>query len=145
VKDTGAYMNDDVSGSVKKRRIRKEDWAQVETFITKELDKRKDSQFRKDHERKWKEVDRQIRMEEMQRVTEAGQPAPASWNSVFELGELSKASEIICADIRRITFPQDRFWLEAHVEIPPKMTVRRVRWLRTRRNRRLLTGPTGVS
>lgn len=114
-------MEDDVV-PIKKRRVRKDDWAQVETFIKKELDKRVQSKFRQDHERKWKEVDRQIRMEEMQRVTEVGQPAPPSWNSVFELGELSKASEIICADIRRITFPQDRFWLEAHIEIPPRMT-----------------------
>lgn len=119
--DTGAFMEDD-SPTVKKRRVRKDDWEKVGKFITDELKKRENSQFRKSHETKWREVDRQIRMEEMKRLTAAGQEMPVTWNAVFELGELSKASEIICADVRRITFPQDRFWLEAHVEIPKQIT-----------------------
>jgi hypothetical protein len=108
--------------SVKKRRVRKDDWAKIEKFVKNEHEKRENSNFRRDHERKWKEVDRQLRMEEMVRVTEAGQKLPPTWHHIFELGELSKASEIICADVRRITFPRDRSWFEAHVELPLEMT-----------------------
>lgn len=108
--------------NVKKRRIRKDDWTKIEKFVKDEHEKRKNSQFRKDHERIWSEVDRQIRMEPMARVTDKGQKLPPSWHSIFELGELSKASEIICADVRRITFPRDRSWFECHVELPIEIT-----------------------
>lgn len=115
--DTGASMEDDIEApKVKKRRVKKDDWSKIEAFIKGELEKRRDSKFRKSHEEKWKEVDRQIKMEPLMKIPAAG--SPTEWYSALELGELSKASEIICADVRRITFPQDRFWLEAHVEIP---------------------------
>ena len=107
--------------SVKKRKIRDKDWDKVQTFIKNEHDSRKKSQFRVHHESIWKEVDRQIKMEPMKRVTQAGKAVKKSWNSAFELGELSKASEIISADIRRITFPQERHWFDSHVEIPPQL------------------------
>jgi len=106
---------------VKKRKIRDKDWEKVQIFIKGELDSRKKSQYRVHHESIWKEVDRQIKMEPMKRVTQAGKAVKKSWNSAFELGELSKASEIISADIRRITFPQERHWFESHVEIPPRL------------------------
>jgi hypothetical protein len=103
---------------VKKRKISNKDWEKVQIFIKSELDSRKKSQYRVHHESIWKEVDRQIKMEPMKRLTQAGKAVKKSWNSAFELGELSKASEIISADIRRITFPQERHWFESHVEIP---------------------------
>jgi hypothetical protein len=102
----------------KTRKIRQKDWENVSRFIKKELDHRRDSQYRKDHETIWKEVDRQLKMQPMKRMTSEGREIPPSWNSAFELGELSKASEIISADVMRITFPQERDWFEAHVEIP---------------------------
>lgn len=100
---------------IKKRKIRKEDWDEVQTFVKKELDNRRTSEFRKSHEKIWKEVDRQIKMQPMVRLNEVGQKMPPSWNSAFELGELSKASEIICADVMRIMFPED--WFLAHVDL----------------------------
>src|SRR3990167_3899815 len=81
-----------MADDVKKRRIRKEDWGKIELFVNGELEKREKSDYRRDNERKWAEVDRQLRMEAMARVNEAGQKMPDSWNSVFELGELSKVS-----------------------------------------------------
>lgn len=101
----------------KKRKIRETDWKKLETYINGEVDARKKSQFRKDHEQRWKEVDRQLKMKEMQRFSASGQPIPNTWHNVFELGELSKASEIICDDVMRIIFPDDRRWFEAHVEL----------------------------
>lgn len=102
---------------VKNRRINKADIAKVEDFIKGELSSRKDAQFRKDKEAKWKEIDRQLAMTPMERLDPTGKALPKSWHNVFELGELSKASEIIAADTVRITFPSDRKYFETHVEI----------------------------
>jgi hypothetical protein len=106
---------------VKKRKIRRTDWLKVEEFVRKELQSRKDNPFRKAHERKWKEIDRQISMEPMSKLAANGKELPPSWESAFELGELSKASEVITADVMRLIFPQSRTWMEAHVK--PPMTV----------------------
>jgi hypothetical protein len=103
---------------VKRRKIRKTDWLKVEEFLKKELSKRKDSTFRKAAETKWKEIDRQIAMEPMKKYLPGGKEAPQSWQSAFELGELSKASEVICADVMRLIFPSNRSWFEAHVKTP---------------------------
>jgi len=104
---------------VKRRKIRRSDWAKVEEFLKRELQARKDNPFRKAHERRWKEVDRQVAMEPMGKFGPGGKELPPSWQSAFELGELSKASEVICADVMRLTFPQNRTWMEAVVK-PPK-------------------------
>ncbi|UOF80919.1 head to tail joining protein [Caudoviricetes sp.] len=103
---------------IKNRRINKNDIKKVEEFITAELDSRKNAQFRKDAEEKWREIDRQLAMKPMDRVDSTGKKLPKSWHNVFELGELSKASEIITADTMRIAFPSDRKYFEAHVEVP---------------------------
>lgn len=107
---------------VKKRKIQRKDWDHVQAYIKKEHDNRSKSEYRKKHEVIWKEVDRQITMEPLQRMSEAGRPMPPSWNSAFELGELSKVSEIISADVRRIIFPQERDWFETHVELEKQIT-----------------------
>jgi len=107
---------------VTKRRIRpKTDFAKIEAYVKKEYDARKDSHFRKEHERIWKEVDRQVEMSPMKRVSMDGKPINPGWHSVFELGELSKASEIIAADVMRIIFPDDRSWFEPHVKLERRL------------------------
>ena len=107
--------------TVKKRKIRKTDWEKVQAFIKKELQYRKDNPFRKAHETIWKEVDRQISMEPMKKYYPNGKEIPPSWNSAFELGELSKASEVITADTMRLIFPSSRSWMEPHVKPPVKL------------------------
>jgi hypothetical protein len=101
--------------AVKERKIRNADWNKVETHVTAIYDERKDSTFRKENEEKWKEIDRQIAMNTMRRVDEKGKELPPSWHNVLELGELSKASEIITSDVMRITFPTDKVWFQPHV------------------------------
>lgn len=101
----------------KQRRIKKADWDKVEGYIKKVYKERKDADFRAKHEGVWKEVDRQIAMETMQRVDEAGKPRKPDWHNVLELGELSKASEVITSDVMRITFPNDRAWYQPHVKV----------------------------
>lgn len=107
---------------VKKRKIRKTDWQKVESFLKKELETRKSNPYRKSHERKWKEVDRQVAMEPLGKFGPSGKELPPDWQAAFELGELSKASEVITADVMRLTFPQNRTWMEAHVKPPTTVT-----------------------
>src|SRR3990167_9117679 len=102
----------------KKRRITKKDWDKVAEFTKNELDSRRNDKFRKMHETIWREVDRQIAMNPMKRYTKDKQVVDEEWRSVMELGELAKASEIITADVMRLTFPSTRMWFESHSEPP---------------------------
>lgn len=102
---------------VAKTKITDKDFKKVEGIIKAELAKRKDSQFRKDAERKWKEVDRQVNLTPVE-VENAD-----DWLNIFELGELAKASEIMTADILRVVFPEARTWFEAHVEMQSDLDV----------------------
>lgn len=107
----------EVKPAAKERRITKKDWQKVEDFLKQELQDRKKSDFRTLAEKKWKEVDRQIEMEPLIKVPRDGAEVDQGWHNVIELGELSKASENISADIRRIIFPQARFWFDAYADI----------------------------
>ena len=102
------------------KRIQKKDWDAIEQYIKDELAKREGSDFRKRHENIWKVVDRQVAMESMTRVARDGKET--DWRNAIELGELSRASEIISADVKRFAFPTTRSWFEAHTEIPTEMT-----------------------
>jgi hypothetical protein len=100
---------------VKKRTITEDDWSSIESYISSELGARKNLTFRKDHEAIWTEVDRQVAMKPMKRIVDDKEVA--DWHSTIELGELSKASEVISADVRRMIFPQARSWFESHSEM----------------------------
>lgn len=101
----------------KNRRVFARDWDRVEEFVNDELKTREKADFRREHEKIWKEVDRQLQMREMQRVTADGKPVKWTWQNAMELGELAKAQEIICADVMRIMFPADRSWFQPHVKL----------------------------
>lgn len=103
---------------VKKRKITRKDWDSCAEKVRAELKSRQDQKFRKAHEIIWKEVDRQVAMEPMKRYSKDGKKIDPEWRSVMELGELSKASEIITADVMRNTFPSNRSWFDVHSEIP---------------------------
>lgn len=103
---------------IKRRKIRKEDWTRLAEYVTDTLNTRKADQFRRDHEQIWTEIDRQVAMKPMTISPKAGaRREEVNWRNVLELGELSKAKEIIEADVMRITFPQDRRWFEAHTDL----------------------------
>lgn len=105
----------------KRRIIPKQDFKRIEEYVKKEHESRKNSTFRKKHEHIWTEIDRQVAMDPMQRVSQDGKQLKPGWHSVFELGELSKASEIIAADVMRIIFPDDRTWFEPHVKLEAQL------------------------
>jgi hypothetical protein len=101
---------------IKKRRITNKDWDKVGEKVKLTLDERRRDKFRLMHEAIWREVDRQINMQPMRRYNK-GKEIDQEWRSVLELGELAKASEIITADVMRLTFPATRTWFEGHSEI----------------------------
>lgn len=101
-------------------KITRKDWDRVETFLNDELTKRKNSDARRSHEGIWKEVDRQVQMRPMLKMNRDGSQVDMGWHNVVELGELSKSSENISADVRRILFPASRFWNEPHCDLNDK-------------------------
>lgn len=105
---------------VKKRRITRADWQKVESFISEELQNRKNNRFRKMHESIWKEVDRQVAMQPMKRIVDGREVS--DWHSTVELGELAKASEVITADVRRMIFPHSRAWFRPHADLGEKVS-----------------------
>ena len=105
------------SKSIKKKRIQEKDIETIEQFVRKELSRRRESKFRKHAEERWKEVDRQVRMEKMTKVSQDGRTAPPDWHATIEIGEMSKALEIISSDVRRLIFPNDRTWFEPHIKL----------------------------
>lgn len=103
---------------LRSKRIQEKDIDTMEQFIGNELSRRRESQHRKSAERRWKEVDRQVRMEPMMRLDRDNQPIRGDeWRAAVEVGELSKALEIVSSDVRRLIFPNDRTWFEAHSKI----------------------------
>lgn len=108
--------------AVKKRKItlQGKDGDNVAAFIKRTLEKRKGSKHRKQAEAMWRVVDRQVAMESMSRNKKNPQSG-GEWRSAIELGELSRASEVLSADIRRMAFPQNRSWFDPHIKIDPKM------------------------
>jgi len=97
------------------KKITQKDWNKVETQIRNELKDRQGSTYRQDAEKIWAEVDRQVAMKPLRRISR-GDGTP-DWRSAIELGELTKASEVWSADVRRLTFPQNRTWFEAKQEL----------------------------
>ncbi len=101
------------STKVVKRRVMGRDQTDIATFINDELKRRKGSEWRKKHEARWKEVDRQISME----PPEVSGSDPGEWHNAIQLGDLTDASETITADILRLVFPTERKFFVPHVEM----------------------------
>lgn len=96
------------------------DHQSIAQYINDELKRRRDCDFRKQHERIWKEVDRQIAMEPPQTVQEDRDNAdPGDWSNAIQLGDLTDASETITADTLRQVFPTERKWFVPHVDLGP--------------------------
>ena len=75
----------------------------------------KTTRSEKKHEKRWKVVDRLIYMEEMEKVTKDGIQNDVEWRSAVEIGEISVASEILSADVERLSFPED--WFAPHSDV----------------------------
>lgn len=104
-------------------KLTNKDWAKIESHLKEELQNRKNSDFRRNAEAKWKEIDRQIAMNPMTKVNRDGSEVDQGWHNVVELGELSRASENITADVLRIVFPSARYHFEVHADIEDMLAI----------------------
>lgn len=102
----------------RKRRFDARDFNTIAEFIGDTLESRK--QARKDLERLWTEIDRQVRMEPDtgHKLDAAGQPDPKkAWLPEIELPWQAQTLEMLTADARRMMFPTTGSWYRPHAEL----------------------------
>ena len=98
----------------KKRRLRGEDWGRIADWIYHEYFQRKSD--RKDHEDRWKEVDRQVAMIPARAQGNEADPR-YRWMPSLELPWQAETLEILNADARRLIFPPDREWFTVAADL----------------------------
>lgn len=110
----------DQGGKVsKKRRFDTRDWSVIAEFVIDEFNARK--RKRKDREKHWDEIDRQVRMEpdtEFKYIIKDGRRVVdinKMWMSEMEMPLQAQALEVLTSDARRMMFA-DR-WFSAHAEV----------------------------
>lgn len=99
----------------------KKDFALISEWILSEYDRRKNK--RRDMEKVWKEVDRQIRMEPVAAIkTSPGheKESRAAWIPELELPLQAQTLEILTADARRMRFPDTGPWYRPHSMVTDK-------------------------
>lgn len=94
-------------------KINKNDFDKIAEQVCAEFEYRKQSPFRKEHESRWRETDRQKKIEPPESLEKSGS-VDEDWHNAIELGLTSSAIEIGSADIMRIEFPNNRKWFDPH-------------------------------
>src|SRR6187549_3584813 len=117
-KDSTTSSVDASVTEIKSRRFDSRDFETIAEFIVEEKDRRKKK--RKDMERDWDEIDRQLAMTPktdykrgLNGVTKKGM----EWLPEIELPLQAQTLEILCADARRMLFPDNGPWFRAHALI----------------------------
>lgn len=113
-----AELQEVANGKVKKRRITAADWSNIAEYIIDEADRRK--QARKDRERHWHDIDRQIAMEpdNARKLLPSGKPDLAkAWMAEMELPLQAQTLEVLTADARRMLAPDSGPWFMAHAAL----------------------------
>lgn len=98
-----------------KKKVFKKDFNHLAEFITEEWTRRK--RDRKDLERKWEDIDRQIAMTPdcPHKQLPNGQPdMNKAWMPELELPDQAEALEVLTADARQMLFPDSGPWYRAH-------------------------------
>ena len=93
-------------------RIDSRDFQKLADYVKNEKDRR--SQKRRDRERDWEEIDRQIAMEAKPSHTRAGDNTDRAWMSAIELPWMAGALETLDADVMRIIMPPGNDWYAGH-------------------------------
>ena len=105
-------------GKLKKRRITPADFELVAERIHEDYTTRKEE--RKDLEKQWKDIDRQIAMDPdlSFKFTAEGQRIPErAWMAELELPNQAQTLEVLTADSRRMRSPDTGLWFSAHAEV----------------------------
>lgn len=99
----------------KQKRFDKRDFKLIAEQVCDEYDARKSK--RKDREKEWKEVDRQLRMEPdtlFKTLPNGAMDVTKAWMAEMELPLQSQTLEVLTADARRMMFPDSGSWFAAH-------------------------------
>lgn len=108
-------------GKVTERRFDKRDFDFIAEFGIDEWNSRK--RRRKDREKHWAEIDRQLEMEPdtgFKYIIENGTRKPdvrKMWMAEMELPLQAQALEVLTADARRMMFPDTGPWFRGHAEV----------------------------
>lgn len=97
------------------KKFPQKDFDLIATFIRDELGRRREA--RKDAERDWKEIDRQLRMEPdiSYKLDKEGKMIPdMAWMPEIELPLQAQTLETLTADSRRLLAPETGTWFRAH-------------------------------
>ena len=100
------------------RRFDDRDWKYISDFIIDEFTRRKED--RKDREKYWKDIDRQIAMEpeiEYKKLPDGTVDRKKAWMAEMELPLQAQALEVLTADARQMMFPDSGPWFRAHAEM----------------------------
>ena len=93
--------------------------AAIAEFVVGEYERRKSN--RRDEERRWTEIDRQLRMDpEVRKDARSGGTPGGNWMPTLELHTQAQAHEALTADARRLLFPKDKSWFTAHALLTDK-------------------------
>lgn len=101
-----------------KRRFDGRDWDYLAEYVVEEYHRRK--QARRDRERCWAEIDRQIAMEpniEFKKLPNGKIDAKKHWMAETELPLQAQALEVLTADARRMLFPDTGTWFSANAAL----------------------------
>ena len=102
----------------KKKRFDARDWKVIADQIVDEYEKRKKA--RKNTEKEWAEIDRQLRMEPNNKLKLLADGTPdrnRAWMAEMELPFQAQALEVLTADARRLMFPDSGPWFAAHAAL----------------------------
>jgi len=101
-----------------KRRFDARDWAFIAEYVIDTWNTRKNR--RKDRERHWEEIDRQLAMipdVEFKKLPNGKVDTNKLWMAEMELPLQAQALEVLNADARRFRFPDVGPWFRAHTEL----------------------------
>lgn len=107
----------------KQRRFTSRDFDLIAEMIVSEFERRKNATKRRDLEKDWAEIDRQVAMDPDVKYKKAknGKIDPKlKWIPELELPLQAQTLEITVADARRMMFPNSGSWFEAHTALTDK-------------------------
>lgn len=112
---------DRTTGDVKKaRRFDERDWKTIAEYVIEEWTRRKSDEKRRDRERAWKEIDRQIAMEpdvRFKKLPNGQIDVKKMWMAETELPLQALALEVLVRDASRMMFPGSDQWFRAHAQV----------------------------
>jgi len=100
------------------------DFSKVADYICDTWSTRKKSKIRRNEEKKWKEIDRQIEMEpdiSFKTIKGGRIDDKKAWMPEIELPSQAQTLEVLCSDARRFMFPGDKPWYTVSAEVSDEL------------------------